>query len=80
MLIIKRGKHMKKTMTIMSVLLGIGAIAMFVLASVLNFSLGWTIGLIMLAVAVLVALVIAFIAFIDGDEGNNIGSYRSPRT
>ena len=67
-------------MTIMSILLGIGAIAMFVLASILNFSLGWTIGLIMLVVAVLVALVIAFAAFIDGDEGNNIGSYRAPRT
>ena len=36
---------MKKTMTIMGILLGIGAIAMFVLAGVLNFSLGWTIGL-----------------------------------
>ena len=71
---------MKKTMTIMSILLGIGAIAMFMLASVLNFSLGWTIGLVILIVAVLVALVIAFIAFIDGDEGNNIGSYRAPRT
>jgi hypothetical protein len=71
---------MKKTMTIMSILLGIGAIAMFVLASILNFSLGWTIGLIMLVVAVLVALVIAFIAFIDGGEGNDIGSYRAPRT
>ena len=71
---------MKKTMTIMSILLGIGAFAMFVLAGVLNFSLGWTIGLVMLAVAVLVALVIALIAFIDGDEGNNIGSYRAPRT
>jgi hypothetical protein len=71
---------MKKTMTILSILLGIGAIAMFVLASVLSFSLGWTIGLVMLSVAVLVALVIAIIAFIDGDEGNNIGSYRVPRT
>ena len=71
---------MKKTMTIMSILLGIGAIGMFVLAGVLNFSLGWTIGWVMLIVAILVALVIAFAAFIDGDEGNNIGSYRAPRT
>jgi hypothetical protein len=38
-----RGKHMKKTMTIVGILLGIAAIAMFVLAGVLNFSLGWTI-------------------------------------
>lgn len=64
----------------MSVLLGIGAIAMFVLASVLNFSLGWMIGWVMLIVAILVALVIAFAAFINGDEDNNIGSYRAPRT
>jgi ABC-type multidrug transport system fused ATPase/permease subunit len=71
---------MKKTMTIISMLLGIGAIGMFVLASVVNFSLGWTIGLVMLIAAILVALVIAFFAFIDGDEGNNIGSYRAPRT
>ena len=71
---------MKKTMTIMSILLGIGAIAMFMLASVLNFSLGWMIGLIMLIVAILIALVIGLIASIDGKEGDNIGSYRVPRT
>jgi hypothetical protein len=71
---------MKKTMTIISMILGIGAIGMFVLASVVNFSLGWTIGMVMLIVAILFALVIAFFAFIDGDEGNNIGSYRAPRT
>jgi hypothetical protein len=71
---------MKKVVTFISILLGVGAIVMFVLASILNFSLGWTIGLIMLIVAVLVAAVIAFITFIDGDEANNIGSYRRPRT
>ena len=71
---------MKKTVIFISILLGIASIVMFVLASLLNFSFGWTIGLIMLIVAVLVAAVIAFIAFIDGDEANNIGSYRRPRT
>ena len=71
---------MKKTVIFISIFLGIAAIVMFVLASLLNFSSGWTIGLIMLMVAVLVAAVIAFIAFIDGDEANNIGSYRRPRT
>ena len=71
---------MKKTVIFISIFLGIAAIVMFVLASLLNFSSGWTIGLIMLIVAVLVAAVIAFIAFIDGDEANNIGSYRRPRT
>jgi len=70
---------MKKTMRLLSMLLGIGAIGMFLLAGALNFSSGWTIGLVMLIVATVVALVIAFIEFIDGDEGNNIGSYRMPR-
>ena len=71
---------MKKTVIFISILLGIAAIVMFVLASLLNFSFGWTIGLIMLIVAVLVAAVIAFVTFIDGDEANTIGSYRRPRT
>ena len=71
---------MKKTVIFISIFLGIAAIVMFVLASLLNFSYGWTIGLIMLIVAVLVAAVITFISFIDGDEANNIGSYRRPRT
>ena len=35
------------------------------------------IGFVMLMVAAIVALVIAFI---EGDGGNNIGSYRMPRT
>jgi uncharacterized membrane protein YraQ (UPF0718 family) len=73
----RRGKHLKKTMTFLSKLLGIGAIGMFLLAGALNLSFGWTIGLVMLIVAALVALVIAFI---DGNEGDNIGSYRMPRT
>jgi hypothetical protein len=71
---------MKKTLIFLSILLGIGAIGMFVLAGALNFGIGWTIGFVMFGVAVVVALVIAFLEFIDGEEGNNIGSYRSPRT
>jgi hypothetical protein len=47
------------------------------LAGTLNLSIGWTIGLGMLIVAAVVALVIAFI---EGDGGDNIGSYRMPRT
>jgi hypothetical protein len=68
---------MKKTMRLLIILLGIGAIVMFVLASILNLSIGWIIGLVMLIVAGVVALVIAFI---EGDGSNNIGSYRIPRT
>jgi hypothetical protein len=68
---------MKKKIRLLSILLGIGAIVMFVLASVLNLSFGWTIGLVMLIIAGVVALVFAFI---EGNEGNDIGSYRMPRT
>jgi hypothetical protein len=68
---------MKKTMRLLSMLLGIGALGMFLLAGTLNLSIGWTIGLGMLIVAAVVALVIAFI---EGDGGDNIGSYRMPRT
>lgn len=71
---------MKKTMRLLSILLGIGAIVMFVLASVLNLSVGWIIGLVMLIAAAVVALMIAFIeSLLDGHEGNNIGSYRIPK-
>lgn len=71
---------MKKTTRLLSILLGVGAIVMFVLASVLNLSIGWVIGLAMLVVAVVVALMIAFIeSLLDGHEGNNIGSYRIPK-
>jgi hypothetical protein len=68
---------MKKTMRRLSMLLGMGALGMFLLAGILNLSLGWTIGLVMLIAAAVLALVIAFIA---GDGGDNIGSYRMPRT
>jgi len=68
---------MKKTIRLLSMLLGIGALGMFLLAGTLNLSIGWTIGLGMLIVAAVVALVIAFI---EGDGGDNIGSYRMPRT
>lgn len=68
---------MKKKMRLLSLLLLIGALGMFLLAGTLNFSMGWTIGLVMLLVAAVVALVIAFR---EGDGGDNIGSYRMPRT
>ncbi len=73
---------MKKTMQLLSMFLGIGALGMFGLASAFNLSIGWTIGLVMLIVAAVVALVIAFIEGTDngGNEGNNIGSYLHPRT
>ena len=74
---LKEENTMKKTMRLLSMLLGIGALGMFLRAGILNFSIGWTIGLLMLIVAAVVALVIAFI---KGDEGDNIGSYRMPRT
>lgn len=60
---------MKKTMRLLSMLLGIGGIAMLFLAPIIGF--------VMLMVAASVALVIAFI---EGDGGNSIGSYRMPRT
>jgi len=71
---------MKKPLIFLSMLLGIGAIGMFVLASALNFAMGWALGLAMLAVVAVVVLVIAFLAFIDGKQADNIGSYRRPRT
>jgi hypothetical protein len=64
-------------MRLLSMLLGIGAIGVFVLAGVLNLSIGWIIGWVMLIVAVVVALVSAFL---EGNGGDNIGSYRIPRT
>jgi len=64
---------MNKILRLLSMLLGIGAIAMFFLASVLSFNIGWIIGLVML----IVALASAFIA---GNGDDNIGSYRMPRT
>ncbi len=68
---------MKKTMRLLGLLLGIGALGMFLLAGTLNLNIGWTIGLVMLIVAAVVALVIAFL---EGNGGDNIGSYRMPRT
>ena len=66
---LKRGKLYEKTMRLLSMLLGIGGIAMLFLAPIIGF--------VMLMVAASVALVIAFI---EGDGGNSIGSYRMPRT
>ena len=60
---------MKKTMRWLCILLGIGGIGMLFLAPM--------IGLVMLIVAAIVALVIAFR---QGDGGDKIGSYRMPRT
>ncbi len=68
---------MKKMMRLLSMLLGIGALGMFLLADILNLSIGWTIGLVMLIAAAVLALVTAFI---EGDGGDNMGSYRMPRT
>lgn len=68
---------MKKMMRLLSRLLGIGALVMFLLAGTLNLRMGGTIGLVMLMAAAVIALVIAFI---EGDGGDNIGSYRMPRT
>jgi hypothetical protein len=72
---IRRGKHIK-TMRLLSLLLGIGGIAMLILAGALNLSIGLTIGLVMLLVSAGGVLVIAFV---EG-SGNDIGSYRNPRT
>ena len=65
-----------KKLRLLSMLLGIGAILMFILAGTLSLSIGWTFGLVMLLLAAAIALVIAFI---EGDDGDNIGSYRMPR-
>lgn len=62
---------------LLTILMGVGAIVMFILASVANFSIGWTIGLVMLIVA---ALAVSFIeSLISGREGNDFGSYRMPK-
>ena len=71
---------MKKPLIFLCILLGMGAIGMFVLAGAMNFAMGWTLGLAMLAVAAVVALAIAFLEFIDGKQTDSIGSYRRPRT
>jgi hypothetical protein len=71
---------MKKPLIFLSLLLGLGALGMFVLAGTLNFGMGWTIGWVLLGVAAVVAVVIAFLAFLDRKEGDNIGSYPWPRT
>jgi hypothetical protein len=71
---------MKKPLILLSILLGIGALGMFVLAGTLNFGMGWTIGWALFSVTAVIALVIAFLEFLDGKEGDNIGSYRRPRT
>ena len=68
-----------KKMTLLSMLLGIGAIIMFLLAGTLNFGIGWALGFVMLFVAAAIALVIAFVEGDEGNEGNNIGSYRMPK-
>lgn len=68
---------MKKTMRLLSLLLGMGGIGMLFLAGAVHLSILWTIGFVMLIVAAVGALVIAFI---KGNRGDNIGSYRMPRT
>lgn len=65
---------------LLTILMGVSAIVMFILASVANFSIGWTIGLVMLIVAAVVALAVSFIeSLISGREGNDFGSYRMPK-
>ncbi len=54
-----------KKMKRLSMLLGIGAILMFLLAGILNLSIGWVFGLVMLLVAAAILLLI--IAFIKGE-------------
>jgi arginine exporter protein ArgO len=68
---------MKKTMRLLSILLGIGGLGMLLLASVVQLNLVLSIGIAMLIVAAVVALVTAFI---EGNGGDNFGSYRMPRT
>ena len=68
---------MKKTMRLLSIILGIGGIGMLLLAGAVHLNILSTIGLVMLMVAAVVALVSAFI---EGNGGDNIGSYRIPRT
>ena len=67
---------MKKTVRLLSLLLGLGGIGMLFLAGALNLSIVWIIGLVMLIAGAVVALVIAFR---EGNRGDNIGSYRIPR-
>ena len=68
---------MKKTMRLLSIILGIGGIGLLLLAGAVHLNILSTIGLVMLIVAAVVALVSAFI---EGNGGDNIGSYRMPRT
>ena len=68
---------MQKTMRLLSIILGIGGIGMLFLAGAVHLNILSTIGLVMLMVAAVVALVSAFI---EGNGGDNIGSYRMPRT
>ena len=68
---------MKKTMRLLSIILGVGGIGMLLLAGAVHLNILWIIGLVMLMVAAVVALVSAFI---EGNGGDNIGSYRMPRT
>jgi hypothetical protein len=68
---------MKKTMRLLSIILGIGGIGLLLLAGAVHLNILSTIGLVMLMVAAVVALVSAFI---EGNGGDNIGSYRIPRT
>lgn len=63
---------MKNIMKLLCVLLGIGGIA------ILFFNLGVAsiVGFVLLIVAAIVAL---GIAFLEGNRGRDIGSYRNPR-
>lgn len=67
---------MKKTIRLLNMLLAICGIGMLLLAGAVHLGLLLIIGIAMLIVAVVAALVSAFI---EG-PGNDTGSYRMPRT
>jgi hypothetical protein len=68
---------MKKTVRLLSLVLGIGGIGLLLLAPAVQLSLLSSIGMAMLIVAAGVALVSAFR---EGKGADTIGSYRIPRT
>jgi hypothetical protein len=76
---------MMKLMKLLSILLGVGAIIMFLLAGTLDLRVGWAVGLGMLLVAAAVALLIALLeggedAMLERDKRQYPGSFRHPRT
>ncbi|MDQ6662343.1 MAG: hypothetical protein M3Z24_15440 [Chloroflexota bacterium] len=68
---------MKKTMRLLSMLLAISGSGMLLLAGAVDLSIVWYISMAMLIVAAIITLVTACI---EGNGGDNIGSYRMPRT